>query len=72
MLPLEILGVSVMGVSGASPAMTITLRNITTDGTSGVKVLLNAPQISWSCIVPLTGYDPNATSGPYVTGEACR
>lgn len=72
MFPLEILGVSVMGVAGASPAMTITLRDITTDGASGVKVSQNAPKISWSCIVPLTGYDPNATSGPYATGEACR
>jgi hypothetical protein len=73
MLPIEILGVHRLSILGTDPAVTITLRGVTTSqGTSGGKTVIASNQISWSCIVPLGGYDPNATSGPFITGQACQ
>jgi hypothetical protein len=63
MLPVEILGVHRLGIYGVNPTIAITLRQVTIDKTQN-KVVLDAAKISWSCIVPLGAYDPNATSGP--------
>lgn len=70
MLPLEILGVHRLGIYGVNPTITITLRQVAINKTQN-KIVLNSARISWSCIVPLGAYDPNATSGPYATGQAC-
>ena len=63
-------GVNRMGVSGTSPTVAITVTGLTTNQ-SDDKLILNNARISWSCIVPTTAYDPNATTGPYATGQAC-
>lgn len=71
MLPLVILGAQTMNISSVDPSMTITLSAITADPDNG-KIMLKAAKIGWSCVVPVGAYDPNATSGPFATGEACR
>ena len=71
MLPVSILGVTRFHVYGVDPNITITLRGVTTNQNLS-KVLLSTADISWSCIIPLGAYDPNATSGPYATGQACK
>ena len=71
MLPLAVLGVNRMQMSGIDPKITITIRGFVTDK-SDAKILLNAAQIAWSCVVPVGVYDPNATSGPFATGQACK
>ncbi len=71
LLPLRIMGVSVMGIPDATPTINVVLKNVAADQASGA-ALANNIALSWSCIVPPTGYDPNATSGPYATGQACR
>jgi hypothetical protein len=71
LLPVQVLGVHKMSISGIDPTITITLRGIVTDRAE-CKVVLNAPEIKWSCVVALGAYDPNATSGPFATGQACR
>lgn len=71
MLPVEVLDVHKLSVTGVDPAVTITLTGVTTDRTDFV-MRLGTPQISWSCVVALGYYDPNATSGPFATGEACK
>ncbi len=71
LLPLELLGVHWMSISGVNPTMTITLRAVATDQSQG-KAVLNAAVLSWSCIVATEAYDPNATSGAYASGLACQ
>ncbi len=71
MLPVNILGVRKLGIYGVDPTVTVTLRQVTTNQNLN-RVVLDSAKISWSCIVPLGAYDPNATSGPYATGQACR
>ena len=71
MLPVNVLGVQRLSIYGTDPTVAITLRGVTTNQSAG-KVVLNSPKISWSCIVPLGSFDPNATSGPYATGQACQ
>jgi len=71
MLPVNILGVHKMSVYGVDPTVTVTLREVSTNQ-NVTRVVLNSAKISWSCIVPIGAYDPNATSGPYVTGQACQ
>ncbi len=71
MLPIEILGVHRMGISGVDPTITIGLRSVITDR-SDSKIVLKSTGLSWSCVVPLVPYDPNATSGPWLTGQACQ
>lgn len=71
MLPIEVLGVHKMSVLGVDPTVTITLRGVSVDP-SNVRTQINSPQISWSCVVVLGAYDPNATSGPAAVGTACR
>jgi hypothetical protein len=70
MLPLDLLGVQKLHIYGVDPSITITARNVTTDPNLN-RTVLNAAEISWSCINPIGTYDPNATSGPYATGQAC-
>ena len=70
MLPMNLIGVQKLHIYGVNPTITITARNVTTDPGLN-RTVLNAAKISWSCIVPLGTYDPNATSGPYATGQAC-
>ena len=72
LLPVELLGVDTMSISGVNPTMTLTLRAIESNASSDVPVVLNGAQIQWSCIVALTAYDPNATSGPQASGMACQ
>ncbi len=71
MLPVDILGVQRLSIYGINPTIAVTLRGVTTNQNMN-KIVLSSPKISWSCIVPLGAYDPNATSGPYATGQACQ
>jgi hypothetical protein len=71
LLPLQILGAHLLNITGLNPTITLTLQNVTTNATD-VPVIMSAKQIEWSCTVALTGYDPNATSGPYADGTVCR
>ena len=71
MLPVSVLGVEKLHVDGLDPDITITVRQVITDSNSN-KSVLNSAEISWSCVtVPIGSYDPNATSGPYASGQAC-
>lgn len=72
LLPLRLLGVNVMRISGIDPTVTITLRDITMNQSDAGTKILSRALLSWSCIVSFEQYDPNATSGPYATGQACR
>ncbi len=71
MLPVEVLGVHKLSVAGVNPTVSVTLAGIATDR-NDIDLELGAPQISWSCVIATGYYDPNATSGPYATGEACQ
>lgn len=71
MLPVEILGVRRMSIYGVDPTVTVTLREVSLNQNLN-RIVLNSAKISWTCIVPIGAYDPNATTGPYATGEACR
>jgi hypothetical protein len=71
LLPIEVLGVHKLSIVGVNPTVTITLRGVTTDR-SDIAMQLGTPHISWRCVVTLGYYDPNATSGPFATGEACQ
>jgi hypothetical protein len=71
MLPLQVLGVHWMSISGVDPTMTITLRDVATDQ-SGGKTIVHPAVLSWSCTVATVAYDPNATSGVFASGEVCR
>ncbi|MEK7508216.1 MAG: hypothetical protein AAB602_04025 [Patescibacteria group bacterium] len=70
LLPISVLGVHRLSIYGVNPIVDITLRKITIDKSAN-KIILSIPKISWSCIVPIGAYNPNATSGPYATGQAC-
>ncbi len=70
-LTVQALGVRKMLISGTNPDVSVTLRGITTDR-SDVKTKIMSPTIAWTCVVVIGGYDPNATSGPFATGNACR
>ncbi len=71
MLPVNILGVHKLGIYGVDPTFTVTLRHVSTNqNVNGI--VLNSAKLSWSCIVTIGAYDPNATSGPFVTGQACQ
>jgi len=71
MIAVHILGVRKIRSIGNDPDLKISLRDITTDP-GDVKTVFNFPQLHWACIMPTTAYDPNATSGPFATGQACR
>ena len=71
MLPIKILGAHRMSISGVDPTITVTLREVATNQ-SVTKIVLGSAKLSWSCIVAVGAYDPNATSGPYATGRACQ
>jgi hypothetical protein len=70
-LPVNLLGVHKLGIYGVDPTVVVTLREVSTSQNLN-RVVLNSAKLSWSCIVALGAYDPNATSGPYATGQACR
>jgi hypothetical protein len=70
LLPIELLGADPMSIQGVNPTLTITLSGIATDPVVS-KLAMGAAQISWSCVVPVGGYDPNATSGAFAAGNAC-
>jgi len=65
MLIVQMLGVHKMSVTGLDPAVTVTLRQATLSQPD-IKTIFTTPQITWSCILPTTGYDPNATSSSQV------
>ncbi|HVO28776.1 MAG TPA: hypothetical protein VMT81_02215, partial [Candidatus Paceibacterota bacterium] len=71
MLPVQALGVNILQVDGTSPAIIVTLRGVNVGAGSGVSVRMATPQINWSCTVPVGGYNPYATSSPFLTGQAC-
>lgn len=71
MLPIKVLGVHKLSIVGVNPTITITLDSVTTDR-SDILMRLGTPHISWGCIVALSYDNPNATSGPFATGEACQ
>jgi hypothetical protein len=70
LLPIQVLGVQAMSVSGVNPNITITLRGVTTDHGED-KLIVNSAIIRWNCVVTFASYDPNATSGALVSGNAC-
>jgi hypothetical protein len=71
MLPVHLLGVRKMSVLGINPTVTIALRE-TKINRGDVKTVLNSAALSWMCIVSFESFNPNATSGPYVSGTVCR
>ena len=71
LLPLQLLGVHRLSILDNDPRVTLTLRAVTLDK-NAVPVALGSSEIHWTCVVTLAAYDPNATSGPYASGEACR
>jgi hypothetical protein len=71
MLPIEVLGVQRMIMSGTSPTIKITLHNVITDR-ANMPIVIASPEIAWSCTVALTAWDPNATDSPYATGQVCQ
>jgi len=71
MLPVKILGAHRMSISGVDPSVTVTLRQVTTNQ-SASRIMLSSAKISWSCVIIIGACDPNATSGPCATGQACR
>jgi hypothetical protein len=72
MLPVSIVGVQRMQISGVNPAITISVRGVTSDQNLN-RTVLHGATISWSCVtVPVGSYNPNATSGPYATGQVCE
>jgi hypothetical protein len=68
-LPVEAIGVSILAVDGTSPTISVTLRDVTVD--DGIDTKFISPEISWTCIMPTTGYDPYATSSAFLSGQAC-
>jgi hypothetical protein len=58
MLPIEILGVTKMLISGSSPAVTVAVRAVATNQAS-VKTTLSSPTITWTCNVPYSVSNPN-------------
>lgn len=71
MLPLSIIGVQRLQIGGVDPAITITVRKVVFNQNLN-RTVLNSASISWSCVVvPIGGYNPNATSGPYASGRGC-
>jgi hypothetical protein len=70
-LPFALLGTQTMDISNVDPSVTITLSGVTATPQNS-KTVLTAAKIAWSCVVPVGEYDPNATSGPFATGQACR
>ncbi len=58
MLPIEILGVTKMLISGSSPAVIVTVRAATTNQT-GMKTTLSNPTVTWACNVPYSVSNPN-------------
>lgn len=70
MFPVEVLGVQRLSVIGVDPTVSVAVRHVDTAQTSA-KIVVNSANISWSCIVPVGAYDPNATTGPYATGRVC-
>ncbi len=70
LLPIELLGTHTMSIAGVNPTVTVKLRGITTNRDDS-NIVLNDAQLSWSCVVTFQVYDPNATSGALVAGDAC-
>jgi hypothetical protein len=68
-LPVNAIGVSILAIDGTSPTINVDLDGVTVN--DGIPTKLVAAQISWSCVVPTTGYDPYATSSAFMTGQAC-
>jgi hypothetical protein len=71
LLPIELLGADPMQIQGVNPTFTLTLRGVTTAPVVS-KLIITAAQIAWSCVVPIGGFDPNATSGAFAAGTACQ
>ncbi len=70
LLPVDVLGVHKLSITGYDPTIRITLRSVTTDRPD-LPVNLGAPTVMWSCKVVIGSYDPNVTSSAFATGEAC-
>jgi len=70
LLPIQLVGIHTMSIEGVNPVVTVTLRDVTTGHASG-NTVINGTQLSWSCVVTFAAYDPNATSGALVAGDAC-
>jgi hypothetical protein len=72
MLPISIIGVQRMQIVGINPAITVTVRGVTSNQNLN-RTMFQSAVLSWSCVtIPVGGYNPNATSGPYATGQACE
>lgn len=71
MLAVQMVGVRKMILANQDPIIKITLTDVSPDN-SDAKVSISSPQIVWTCIATTAAYDPNATSGPYATGQVCK
>ncbi len=71
LLPIAILGAHPLSVQSTTPTLSVTLKGVTISAPD-VQTVLNSASISWSCTVTFAIYDPNATSGALVSGQACN
>lgn len=71
LLAVQVLGVHKILISGTRPTITLAVRGVNT-AEKDIKTVLGGAQISWSCVVTNTPYNPNATSGAFAAGDACR
>jgi len=70
LLPIQLVGIATMRVSSITPTVTLTLRSASL--LNDVRTpALNGAILQWSCVVSFQAYDPNATSGALVAGNAC-
>jgi hypothetical protein len=70
-LSISILGVQTMLMPDVNPSVSVVLRRVGINR-NDEKVTIAVPRIFWSCTVALNGYNPNATSDVFATGQACR
>ena len=70
-IPIQLVGVDAMSMEHTTPTFSISLAAVATNRTDAAITLTNAA-LQWSCVVTFQAYDPNATSGPLATGQACN
>lgn len=69
---IQALGVSkINALDGINPAIHVAIRGVTTNQ-ADTKTILRSATFTWTCVIPTTSYDPNATSGIFMSGEVCR
>lgn len=71
LLPLQVLGARFLYLSGVNPLVRVVLKGVTLDQ-ADIKPSIRQSEITWTCVIPTEAYNPNATSGIFATGVACR